>query len=77
MFEAVDKTLSHSIHDHVINQSSVHKCRAKLRMKIIEKVKTQFYGNLQSFAMVHWNGKIFPDRDHRIERLQIVVISTN
>lgn len=48
VIEAVDETLSHNIHDLVINQSSIHKC-TKLRMKITEKVKTQFYGNLQSF----------------------------
>lgn len=28
-------------------------------MKITDKVKTQFYGNLQSFAIVHWDGKFF------------------
>lgn len=40
-------------------------------------VKIQFCGNLSSFSVVHWDEKLFPERDHCIECLPIVVTSTN
>lgn len=46
-------------------------------MEIAKKVKTQFCKNLPSFTVVYQDKQLFPERNHRIERLLIFVTSTN
>lgn len=46
------RNVGYRIHDLVINQSSIHKCRTKLRIQSAEKVKNQFCNNLLHFAVM-------------------------
>lgn len=46
-------------------------------MKIAVKVKTQFCRNLPSFIVGYQDEQLFPERNHCIERLLILVTSTN
>lgn len=77
MIGTVTEALGHNILYIVINRSAIHKCGTKLHVKIAEKVKTQFCGNLPSFVVVRWDGRLFSEKDHCVERLPIFITSTN
>lgn len=63
----------------ILNKTSFHRSRAKLRKDKAEKIKVIFQNKTLPYLIVHWDGKIIPDRFSfkKIDRLPILVSVDN
>ena len=69
------EALGIDVNDVIINRSSSHRSRAKVREAAANKMKAYFQNLSIPFLIVHWDGKLIPDRlsCKRIDRLPILV----
>lgn len=63
-------------HDLILNKTSFHETRSKVRKQMAENIKILFGTTEVHIAVIHWDGKLIPDSMScgRVERLPILII---
>lgn len=61
--------------DLILNKTSFHEIRSKVRKKLAENIKILFGEAEIHAAIIHWDGKLIPDSmtHERVERLPILI----
>ena len=75
LISAIAESLNVDSNELILNKSSFHVTRQKVRKDLSGKIKILFKDTELNAAVVHWDGKIIPDivTCKRIDRLPIVV----
>ena len=77
LISAIAESLGHNNDELILNKSSFHEKRKKIREEMAKKIKILFGYTQIKAGIVHWDGKIIPDSItcKRIDRLPIIVSS--
>jgi len=76
---ATAEALGHKIDNLVINRSSIHREREKLRKERAIDLRNEFQVNLFKNAVIHWDGKLLPSLTSKtlVDRLPVIISSNN
>lgn len=69
------QALNHDVHDLVINKTSIHNIRSKLRVETGQRIKDKFKDEEIRNITLHWDGKILSSLigKESIDRIPVVV----
>lgn len=60
ILQAAAEALGHDVDSLIINSTSIHRCRKKLRAERSEFIKEGFKASLTGSYVIHWDGKLLP-----------------
>jgi len=77
IFIATAQALGHNVDYLVINRSSIHRVREKLRKLRAEQLRLSFNKDLFKESVVHWDEKMLPSLTGKdlVERLPVLISS--
>jgi len=72
---ATAQALGHNVDDLVINRSSIHRVREKVRKLRAEQLRSSFNNDLFKESVVHWDEKMLPSLTGKdlVERLPVLI----
>lgn len=74
---AVVESLGHNIQDYVLNRTSLHLAREKIREERVSKLKNKLKLKELDAVCLHWDGKLLPalTGNDKVDRLPIIITS--